>query len=207
MRERDRLLNLERINKQVDLAYRVLRGSEKGSAYDLVARAKNALDSLSGLVEGTEELSDRLSAVRSEIEDVAELVAAFADDDREDPTERIDRIEGRLEAISKLKRKYGATVEEVLSFRTSAAERLEKLELSDESRVQLEKEAKALKAQATSLAAELTALRCRGAKEVEAQVTDALAFLDMPKVRFAVRIQPTELCENGGDDVEFLHPS
>ena len=34
--------------------------------------------------------------------------------------------------------------------------------------------------QAASLAAELTALRCRGAKEVEDQVTAALAFLDMP---------------------------
>ena len=204
IRERDRLLNLERINKQVNFAYRVLRGSDKGSAFDLLSRAQNALDSLSGLVEGTEELSERLAAARSEIEDVAELVAGFADDDREDPTARIDRIEGRLEGISKLKRKYGSTVEEVLNFRAEAAERLEKLELSDESRALLEKEAKTLKKQATALAAELTACRCRGAKEVEGQVTAALAFLDMPKVRFAVRIQPAELCETGADDVEFL---
>lgn len=204
IRERDRLLNLERINKQVNFAYRVLRGSDKGSAFDLLSRAQNALDSLSGLVEGTEELSERLAAARSEIEDVAELVAGFADDDREDPTARIDRIEGRLEGISKLKRKYGSTVEEVLNFRAEAAERLEKLELSDESRALLEKEAKTLKKQAMALAAELTACRCRGAKEVEEQVTAALAFLDMPKVRFAVRIQPAELCETGADDVEFL---
>ena len=42
------------------------------------------------------------------------------------------------------------------------------------------------------------------AKEIVKQVTESLTFLDMPKVRFEIAIDPCELCEHGGDDIEFL---
>ncbi len=203
-RERDRLSNLERINRQVDLTYRCLRGGEKGGALDLLSRAQNAIRSLDGLVDGTEELNERLEAAYSEILDVAETVLGYSDDDRSDPTERIDRIEGRLEAIAKLKRKYGSTVGEILAFRQRAAEQLEEIELSDEACLHLQKEADALEKQARSAAAVLSARRKVAAKEVTSLVTESLTFLDMPKVRFDVRIDSSELDENGADGIEFL---
>jgi len=204
IRERDRLLHMEHVNKQADLVYRVLRGAEKGSARDLTVRAEHALQSLIGIVDGADALLERLGAVRSEIEDIAELAAGFADDDREDPTARIDRIEARLDGISKLKRKYGPSVSAILEFRAAAASRLEGLELSDDTRHQLEQEAKSLRRQAEVLAASLTARRRGAAQEVQDGVTQALAFLDMPKVRFSVDIRASELSDHGADDVEFL---
>lgn len=203
-RERDRLANAEQINRQVRLSYRALRGSEKGSAYDLIRRAQNALSSLESLVEGADALAERLEAVASEVEDIAETVDSFGEEDMGDPTARIDKIEGRLDAISKLKRKYGATIAEILAFRARAAQELEALELSDEERLRLEKEVKSLTRTAKERAAALTAVRTRAAGEVVASVTESLTFLDMPKVRFEVRISPAELSEHGADDVEFL---
>lgn len=203
-KERDRLLHAERINKQATLVHRALRGAEKGSARDLLARSENALHSLSGLVEDAELLADRLAAARSEIEDVAELVLNHVELDAEDPTARIDRLEGRLEQISKLKRKYGESISEILAFRDRAQAELDNLELSDEERVALEAEAARLLADAEKKARVLSDCRRKTAEEICEKVTEALRFLDMPKVRFAVQIEPCALSEEGADDVEFL---
>lgn len=201
--ERDRLLNFEKINKQVRLVYRALRGSEKGAAVDLLSRSAAALRSLDGLLDGVDELSERLYAAASEVEDIAELVGAYADDDTVDPVARIDKIEERLDAIFKLKRKYGATITDVLAFREKAAEELENLELSNERRLTLEKDEKAARANMRALANILTDIRFRAAADVKKEVTEALAFLDMPKVRFDVSIMSAEPTEHGADDVEF----
>jgi len=204
VKERDRLLNLEKINRQVDQAYMALRGSERGAALDLINRAQSALRSLGGMVEGAEMLSERLEAAASEILDIAESVLEFSDDDREDPTARIDRMEERLEGIAKLKRKYGATVEDVLAFREKAAAELSEIELSDENRDRLQKEVVALERKLRADAALLTEKRKAGAKEITRQVCEALGFLDMPKVRFDIKIEPSEPTPDGADDVEFL---
>ena len=184
IKERDRLSNLERINKQTSTICRILRDSEKGNAYDVIRRAETLLESLNGLVDDADALTSRLSFAASEIEDVAETVRSYMDDDREDPTARIDRIEGRLEGIAKLKRKYGADVAAILAFRADAAARLDALETSDERLASLQKQADALTKTAEKYAAVLRQARKNAAKEIVAQVTESLAFLDMPKVRF-----------------------
>ncbi len=203
-RERDRLANAEQINRLASGVYRALRGSEKGSAMELVSRSERALEALSSMIEGAETLAERLSAVYSELEDIAELSMAFCDDDREDPTARIDRIEGRLDAISKLKRKYGGSIAEILTFRNTAAVRLVGLENADEHLAKLQKQEQALLIKAKALAANLTKERKKAAEEIEAAVLQTLAFLDMPKIKFKVGFSPCDLCEGGADDVEFL---
>ena len=204
IKERDCLSNLERINKQTGMICRLLRDSEKGNAYDVIRRAETVLQSLSGLVDDTDGLCARLSYAASEIEDVAETVRSYMDDDREDPTARIDRIEGRLEGIAKLKRKYGSDVAAILAFRADAAARLDALETSDERLTELQKQVEKLTKTAEKHAAILRQKRKAAAKEIVAQVTESLAFLDMPKVRFEIAIEQCELCEHGGDDIEFL---
>ncbi len=203
-KERDRLLYAEKINRQAEEAYHLLKGRESGAVLELLTRSQNALRPLYGIVEGAEALAERLSEAASEIYDVAETVLSFADDDRSDPTARIDRLEGRLDAISKLKRKYGTTVGEVLAFRDSAAQRLEQIQLSDEHRIALEKRAGKLEKQLREKAAALTACRKRAALEVQERVAESLAFLDMPRVRFEIKIAPAPCGENGADDVEFM---
>jgi DNA repair protein RecN (Recombination protein N) len=203
-KERDRLSNLEQINRRVEVCYRALRGGEKVSAQSLLSRAADALRGLEGIVDGAESLTERLENAMSEIEDVAECVLSYADDDREDPTARIDRIEERLEGISKLKRKYGATIAEILAFRTRAATELEAIEGSDELLAKLESEEKQTKKLATRAASLLTAARREAAGQIEREVTEALGFLDMPRVRFAVEIRPADLNEMGADGIEFL---
>ncbi len=204
IRERDKLLNAERINQQVCLCCNVLRDNQKGNAYDWVRRAQTALKSLHGVLENAESISERLETVAAEIEDISETVSDFAEEDIGDPTAQIDRLEERLEGISKLKRKYGNSIEEILRFREQAASQLEALELSDETRETLEKQQALLMVETQAAAQKLSERRHHAATEVTARVIDALTFLDMPNVRFEIAITPTSLSETGADDVEFL---
>lgn len=204
LRERDRLANAERIERQTELCYRLLVGGEKTDAAELLRRAEHAVRALSGLVDGADGLAERLSAACAEVVDVAETVAGFSVTDGEDPTARIDRIEGRLDEIAKLKRKYGGSIAEILAFRARAAEELDGLECSDEKREQLLRECAALRREVDACAATLHGIRAEAAERVVSRVTEELRFLDMPKVRMEIRITPTEPTASGADDVEFL---
>ncbi len=202
--ERDRLVHLEKINRQVQLSYKYLAGGEKSDAADLLRRAQSALLSLKGIVEGVEPLVDRLAEAESEIVDVAETILGFADEDHQDPTARIDRLEERLDQISKLKRKYGNSIEEILAYLEKISNELNELNLSEEGQQELERECARLQSEAEKQAGALRRIRQMAALRVVENVTEALRFLDMPKVRFEVSVLPCELNENGFDDVEFL---
>ncbi len=202
--ERDRLLHLEQINQQADLAFRLLRGGERGSAYDLIRRAQNALRTLEGLVPGAEELGERLAAVAAEVADIAETTEGYSEEGGGDPTARIDRLEGRLERISKLKRKYGGSIEEILAFRENAATRLETLEHSEEERERLSLLLAGQEAKLRVLSEHLSERRRAAAREITAAVTETLAFLDMPKVRFSIELHSVPFTERGTDAAEFL---
>ncbi len=204
IKERDRLLHMEHINKQSALIVRTLRGGERSGALDLIGRAESALRSLEGLADGSEELLERLLAAASEIEDIAALAEGYLDDDSEDPTARIDRMEERLDGIAKLKRKYGDSIEQILAFREKASSELDALVCSDEEKERLEAEEKRLRLIAQNAAQELHTVRAHATKEITAQVSEALSFLDMPRVQFEIRLQKTELTASGMDDAEFL---
>lgn len=201
--ERTRLGSIERIAETAGISYRMLYGSEKG-VVPLIDRVTAALSKLSDVLPEAGELSDRLSGYRYEIEDIAEQIREFAEVD-ENPTERLNKIEGRLDTISKLKRKYGATVVDVLAFRDDIAKRLDAIENADQLRDDLLVACDSVQKQAEEIAAVIHKRRLEASSKIIREVTQTLAFLDMPKVRFEIEIHKAEkLKSNGYDDVEFL---
>lgn len=200
-----RLSSAEKINKCRMLIDKALRGGEKGGAIYLVDRAKTASDTVAETMPDAAALSDRLSNVRYELEDIAAEMSALTDFCDEDPTAKLDKAQSRLDAIAKLKRKYGGSVEEVIAFREDAAMRLDALENSDAYREELEKKLKALSAEADKLCDILRERRREGARGLAESVTETLRFLDMPKVRFEVRIIPAkDFLPSGKDELEFM---
>lgn len=201
--ERNRLGSIEKISEAAGLSYRILYGSEKG-VVPLIDRVTATLSKISDVLPEVGELSEKLSGYRYEIEDIAERVRDFADVD-ENPTERLNKIEARLDAISKLKRKYGATVEEVLAFRDDIAARLDALENMDQLRDDLGNEMSKLKKEAEATAAIIHKRRIEASQKIIREVTETLGFLDMPKVRFEIDIRRADkLKPDGFDEVEFL---
>ena len=207
-RERDKLQNIEKIAKQVKFTHYALQGSEK-SASVLLERAAASLRQITGVVPECEALAERLISCRYEIEDIAEMVREIGGDGlNEDPTELLNRIESRLDTITKLERKYGADIAAVLAHRDRAKEKLEALTDADGHREKLQAALAAAEKSLKVAAAALTAARRRAREGMTAQIGEVLRFLDMPRVHFDVRIAPVEGKEpyrpDGGDDVEFL---
>ena len=201
---RDKLLHLEKINRQVGLACRALCDGEKATVTALCDRAEAALSSIAGIIPECDGLMERIAAIRAEAEDIAERVREFADEDVGDPTAELDKLEGRLDTISRLGRKYGDGVEAILQFREEAAARLTVIDTADERIEELEQEEEELRRRLTHRAEELTAIRKSAATALSQAVQEALAFLDMPKVRFEVAVKATEFGAVGRDEVEFL---
>ncbi len=201
-----KLRNAEKIRKCCALADRALQGGEKsmGAVY-LTERAAAALESVSDAVPEAAKLAERLNDLCYELEDIAGCLSSLNDFDGENPTAKLDRAEGRLDAISKLKKKYGGTVEEILAFREQTAEQLYVYEHAGERREDLENELRIKEEEARRAAAVLTGCRKKAAEGLRSGVRENLAFLDMPKVRFDVGIRTSkDLNANGVDEVEFL---
>ncbi len=202
---RDRLLYQEKINHQVRLVCRALHDGDKATVTGLADRAEAALSQITGIIPEAEELLTRLETLRYEAEDIADRVRALGDEDIADPTAELDRLEGRLDTITRLGRKYGAGIEEILAFRERAAARLQELDTADERIATYEACLEELSGQLQQLSTALSQRRRQAAMGLSGQVRESLAFLDMPRVRFEVSVKTLgHYGPEGGDEAEFL---
>lgn len=204
-----KIKNSEKIIKNSEFAYKALKGSEKGSAAYLIDRCITALNQLSGVIPEYEEYAEKLRDALSDVEDVAEEVFAVVEDFDTDPTSTLNDIESRLDKISKLKRKYGYTVKDILEFADKAKAELEMLENYEDTLTSLCEQEEELYRKALSVADALHENRAKAAEELKNKVCDILEFLDMPGVVFYANISGFEdngkkvLNKDGYDNVEF----
>lgn len=205
-----RAKNHERIYRQTAFAWKALRGAEKGNASLLMDRSVAALETLVDVIPSLSDIVSELRDCRYRVEDLAEQIRDLSSSEDRDPADVINEIEERLTAFSRLKKKYGATIEEVLSYRAEAAERLQMLENSDGRLLELRDLLRDATENAMSLANALHEKRVAAAESLSRHVVETLVFLDMPKVVFRVEIDvdtsdgsPT-LTQTGYDRVDFL---
>ena len=205
-----KIKNSERINKNATFVFKALKGSEKGSIAFLLDRSISALTQISDVIPECADYAERLRDFLYQAEDIAEEVYAVLEGEETDPDEALNKIEAKLDKISKLKRKYGLTVADILAFRARAAEELSMMENADSVLETLEKDRKEAYCEALALAEELHELRKSSAERLERSVKETLEFLDMPKVVFFASIKEEykngekELYENGCDRIEFF---
>ena len=202
--------NSERITKQAGFVFKALKGSERGSVSFLLDKSISALASLEDVIPAFKDYSEQLRDFLYRVDDIAEEVYAAIDGIDSDPTEKLNAIESRLDKISKIKRKYGYTVEDVLAFRDKAEAELSELRNSDEIIGDLTVKLDAARERALRFADELHERRERAAKLLETSVKQTLEFLDMPKVVFFASIKKNVsaaecvLSAEGYDGVEFF---
>ena len=202
---RAKLQHAEKIAKQTEFSYRVLHGAEKGAATMLLERAAQSMQQLSAVIPEASEAAEKLMSMRYEVEDIAHTARAWGEDTDGDPTAALDRAEARLDAISKLRRKYGEDIPAILAFRADAAARLSALENSEEEETRLVALAAAQFEKVRHLAEALHAAREKTAAELSKAALSELAFLDMPAVRFCIEVRAGEnYTATGNDSVAFL---
>ena len=204
-----KIKNSEKINKNAGFVFKALKGSEKGSVSFLLDKSATALAQISDVIPKFAEYSETLRDYLYQIEDIAEDVYDRLADIDDDPEESLNQIESRLDKISKLKRKYGYTIRDILSFRDNAARELETLENSEQLLKKLEKEEAEAYKTALDIANILHERRALASEKIERDVKATLEFLDMPKVVFYTSIKEEYeldrkvLTSDGSDSVEF----
>ena len=202
--ERKIVADAERISRQTAFVCRALRDAEKGNAAYILDRCAAALSQIVDTVPLAGELAARLGDIKYEIEDIADTVYDFTGDIGDDPAARLDRIEGRLDKLDKLKKKFMTDEAGLIEKLAAAKHELAALsDLSDEI-ARAEKTLDAATAAATGAAAALTAARRAAAERLVPLISGELAFLDMEKVRFFADIRPAALSATGADTVEFM---
>lgn len=201
-----KIADAEKISKYSTLVYRALYRNEKGlSASELISKAYDAISVLSDIIPDASSYVETLRDFAYRIEDIAETIHKECDVGYKNPSEILDRIESRLNSISKLKRKYGSTVEDIIAYREKIATELKFLEHSEETITDLSNDLKEIKDRLSEKAAKITEVRNIAAKDLEERIVSELRFLEMEKVRFKISVTPLkEFSANGNDAVSFL---
>lgn len=203
--EKLRLKNIEKINKHINFADRVLSGGERsGDVSYMLSRASESLGKIADVVPNAAQLAEKLMEMSYEVSDVADEVKKLSDMDCEDADARLDKIESRLEVISSLKKRYGKDIKSILAFRDKAVSEHDSIERSDEDAEKYTSEIKSLEKSAHDAAKLLSEKRASAAKRASDSIMDVLSYLDMPKVRFEIDVTLSDgLNSYGADKIEF----
>lgn len=197
--------NAEKITSAIEEAYANLyENGENSSAYDSISVAVNALSSITDLTPALSAVYDSLQSAMYSMEDAAHEIKEFGSTVDFEPQE-LDDIEERLDVISKLKRKYGNSINDILEYKKTAEEELKSIQTSGERTAELQMEL----AETTELLREkgkiLTRSREKAAAELQSKIEKSLAELNMERARFCVDVESgDEFYENGMDKVEFM---
>ena len=192
----------------VQTAQYALSGDEDGrGAAVLLAEAEGAVQGVARYSDRLSQLQEKLSQLRCEADDAVELLRDLEEELDFSP-EELDELEGRLDTIYRLKKKYGSTVEEMLDYLERSRQELDQIQYADDTIARLSQKLEKAREEAARRAGVLSQARRRAAEALQTRVQEELRQLDMPKVRFQVEFAPKEgawgLDETGGDEVQFL---
>jgi DNA repair protein RecN (Recombination protein N) len=171
-------------------------------ALGLIGHARSALAAAADHDPQLGALAERLTEIAHLANEVSMDLASYAAGIDVDPA-RLDAAQERLAALTRLCRKYGPRVDDVLDWAAKAAPRLFELDSDAESGDELRGREKALEDTLTGIADRLRAARTSVAGTLAAQVEAELAALAMPQAKFVVVVEPSAPGPDGADDVEF----
>ncbi len=202
--EQELLSHAEEIKGGLTAVTDMLDGADE-SIINRLKQACHTAESISKIFPEAEEIARRLESDYIDLKDIAEEAADRAEQVNFDP-ERNAAVEERLELIYTLEKKHGkSSCEELIALRDELAERLRHIDNSDDEIDEVKQTIRTLTASVRKNAAALTASRQRAARDFEKALTEKVAYLGMPNVRFQVDIRPTEdFTPTGADAITFL---
>ena len=199
--------NTEKIASAVSGSLGAINGDGGGS--DGISAARRLMANVSEYGDDYSSVSDRLDAVLAELQDIADTLSDMADGLEFDEADA-RRVEDRLDLIRNLKKKYGATVEEILAFRAKAGEEYDLLSDSEAVAEKLTKRLEELDESIFGECVKLTELRKNSAESFCRDVESELKSLNISGARFEVSFDEYEKSSanltsvNGSDKVKFM---
>lgn len=201
---RGMLRNAEKFLDAVAGADYALNGDDSGGgALSALRQAQDALGGVRHLDDAFGQLYERLGEAYSEVYDIAATVEDKRGELDVSPGE-LDRVESRMDLLYRLKKKYGATVEDMLDYQARCEAELAQIEDAGDTLARLEQALSKAEKEARQAAQALSDARKAAAEQLTAQILTELQQLDMGKIRFAVDFAEKPLDSDGMDTVRFL---
>ncbi len=213
--ERTRLMHAEKLYAIAHQSVEVIYG-ESGSVAERLKSTLQRLREGTRLDSSLHPSAASIESILFQAEDVASSLRAYREKIHFDPR-RLEVIESRLDEITKLKKRYGPTLEEVLLCQERIDRERKSLETLGEKISELQKKTDAFHLQALSLAQVLSEKRKKVAEELGVKVEAELTTLGMKRVRFQIEVEEElpakgdpgkdsspRLNQNGMNQVQFL---
>ena len=197
------LQNAEKLSDGMNGAVQCLYGSdEEDGAAALLDQAEKYLSRLSRFTDSYHSLHERVTDLMYRVQDIADELKD-ARDELMYSGDELEQIESRLDIIHKLRRKYGATCDDILHYCESAKQQLDEIEFADDHLRQLQTKCEKAEKIAWDSALLLRQKRKEAAKQLADRILTELAQLDMPRVQFSCVFEDQELGFDGADKVAF----
>ena len=203
LEQRNKLRNAQAIREQLALAYTALNGTDDSAgSVQMLGDAATALEAAAQMAGSFAPLAERLQELYYTAKEAASDVNDITETTELDP-QQLEETEERLNEIYRLKEKYGTDAAGLQKVLADSEEELHNIEFSEQKLDELYEKQDALYTKAKQLAEALTQSRLKAYENFNAQISEALQFLNMPGIRFELRHSRGPLAGAGQDTVEF----
>ena len=200
--ERRVLQNVQKLQESAGTAYDAVYESPE-SAVALARIAAKRVEELYRIDATLGGLREHLKSAELSLQEAAYALRDYLSGLEANPA-RLEEVETRLEAIARLKRKYGHSIAEILAFLEEVRGQIAGVESAGERMEALRKQRKRLAAEFEKLAGALTEARTGAARRLEKRVEAELAQLAMERTVFRVSMAEAPWSPAGADRVDFL---
>jgi len=175
---------------------------DDSSAFNAVAAALQYLNELEGILPEASEWKKEAESASIQLQELASSISSRASDIETDP-ERLQWLDDRLALISKMKRKYGGSIDEVFMHHAKAKQKLDDLESRGERIAALDKMLEDTEKEMLQEGKALTAKRRKASAELASIITSELQGLGFEHGSFGVTIDDAPPGPSGCDLVDF----
>lgn len=200
------LANAEKISQLIGRSHALLVDGDKGyrAIIPSLAEVKRSLESV---IRYDDRLVNALALVSQslcQLEECSFEVRGYGESMEYSP-ERLNALQERMDVIYKLRKKYGATIEDVLLHYKKVKDELNQIENYDQIMEELKKRQDVLRRTLIEKAARITKLRLAASERLSAEIQRHLHSLGMPNAKLQIAISPlAKMNANGADEIAML---
>ena len=197
------LQNSEKIFESIEKSYALLTEASP-SLIDGSGACHRAIEEIASYSRELESISAEFGDIYYRLQDLSRSLGEMRENISFSPAE-LDSLISRLNQIDNLKKKYGSSIDEIITYRDDIASKLEKIDNFDDEKHRLEKQLIASRKELLEACSILTGLRKEIAAELETKILAELSDLNFKDARMEITVEPLSApTEEGMDKVEIL---
>ena len=198
------IASFEQIHDSLSLATTLLHGSDAGSSLlGSLHQAGKQIGVASKSDPNLIEIHQRLESSSIELEDIYESLRDYLSSMSFSQME-LDQLQGRLALLQRLKKKYGHSLEAMLTFKAQSEEKLLQSEQGEDLLLDLEKKFRQTQQSMQKSAVVLTEVRKKSALTLQQEIEETLKTLGMKEALFTIDIVGTTPSASGADSIAFM---